>query len=319
MSLDSPFRIYVDPRDCTPAGENRVPDAEGNCICATGYAEKNGACVSPSKKTTIALSVVGSVLGGLVVIFLVIFTVRRVRAIRKLQRDHEAKMLYTMHEAMRSTVNMDYPLHLVDATTFLREGTLRRHEPMRDEHKLRVLDTTSAVDEFIGLGDLVVFFSHQWTAFDAPDHSGEQYKAMTKALRAIAILKGYDDMEGVWVWVDFSCIPQCNASTQALAIRSLAPYASSACAFIIVAPTLRHKNLDIDCDTATYQRRMWCRAEQVCYLMRNGPENMFLGTGDNEEPFKRIDDEWCNESLQVFHGELTDTFPPYNLIGTILQ
>jgi hypothetical protein len=302
---ESPFRIVVAPRDCSVIGENRVPDIDGNCVCAPNTVEKGNNCAEPSQTTARALTIVGSILGALVVGFLIVFTVRRVRAIRKLQRDHERKMLITLDEAMRSTVNLDYPLHLVRAETFLQGGKLRRHELMRDEHKLLVLDTMSDVDRFIEEGRLVVFFSHQWTAFDAPDHTGDQFKAMSKALKAIATIKGYHDYDDVWVWVDYSCIPQCNSSTQALAIRSLAPYASSACAFIVVAPSCQHKDLPSTCDIGTYQRRMWCRAEQVCYLMRNGPDNMYIGTGDDDEPFKRVDEAWFREALLVFHGDLT--------------
>eukprot|EP00586_Coscinodiscus_wailesii_P004455 CAMPEP_0172487068 /NCGR_PEP_ID=MMETSP1066-20121228/15930_1 /TAXON_ID=671091 /ORGANISM="Coscinodiscus wailesii, Strain CCMP2513" /LENGTH=1142 /DNA_ID=CAMNT_0013253441 /DNA_START=382 /DNA_END=3810 /DNA_ORIENTATION=+ len=302
---ESPFRVVVAPRDCSVIGANRVPDIDGNCVCAPNTVEMGNDCAEPSQTTALALTIVGSILGALVIGFLIVFTVRRVRAIRKLQRDHERKMLITLDEAMRSTINLDYPLHLVRAKTFLNGGRLRRHELMRDEYKLFVLDTMSDVDRFIEEGKLVVFFSHQWTAFDAPDHTGEQFKSMIKALQAIATIKGYHDLEDVWVWVDYSCIPQSNSSTQALAIRSLAPYASSACAFIVVAPPCQHKDLPTTCDMATYQRRMWCRAEQVCYLMRNGPDNMYIATGDEEEPFKKVDEEWFREALLVFHGELT--------------
>lgn len=135
-------------------------------------------------------------------------------------------------------------------------------------------------DAFISQGKKVVFFSHQWTAFNHPDPNNHQYNCMVEALHELARRNGWNDnLHDVYVWVDYSCIPQANASVQNLAIRSLAVYASSATYFVVVAPDTKHSDLDDTCDLSTYQRRMWCRAEQVCHSMRNGVENMFLAKG----------------------------------------
>ena len=111
-------------------------------------------------------------------------------------------------------------------------------------------------DAFIQTGKQVVFFSHQWTAFNHPDPSNDQYTCMVDALRELARRNGWNDnLRDVYVWVDYSCIPQANASVQNLAIRSLAVYASSATYFVICAPETKHTDLDDVCDLSTYQRR----------------------------------------------------------------
>ncbi len=130
---------------------------------------------------------------------------------------------------------------------------------------------------------------------------------MVGALRELATEKGWnEDLKDIFVWVDYSCIPQANASVQNLAIRSLAVYASSATYFIICAPDTHHTDLNDVCDLSTYQKRMWCRAEQVCHSLRNGTGGMFLAKGKpGAFEFSPVHSDFFTESLRVFHGELT--------------
>ena len=76
--------------------------------------------------------------------------------------------------------------------------------------------------------------------------------------------------------------------------------------FVICAPETKHMDLDDVCDVGTYQRRMWCRAEQVCHSMRNGRSGMYVASGktDNFE-FKPVESDFFIESLHVFNGQLT--------------
>lgn len=84
----------------------------------------------------------------------------------------------------------------------------------------------------------------------------------------------------------------------------MAAYASSATYFIIVAPDVPHADIEDTCDLVTYQKRMWCRAEQVCHSMRNGTEKMFLADGKHS-PLAPVTSDFFTESLHVFDGELT--------------
>lgn len=245
-------------------------------------------------------------IGAIVLMILAYWVYVTYREKRRLQRAHEQLMEATLNESIRTLHQLDYPLHLVRGDEFAEEGKLRRHEVLRNTHKLTVLDSLPDVDAFVAAGKKIIFFSHQWTSFTSPDPSCHQYETMCAAMKELAARKGWDmSLKDIFVWVDFSCIPQANPSMQNLAIRSLAAYATSATNFIIVAPDTPHAELDTICDLGTYQRRMWCRAEQVCHSMRNGTNGMYLAKGTEGSLHPVPDDFFFGESLHVFNGELT--------------
>ena len=264
----------------------------------------SGTCKETGKAAIIAIIVVCAIVGIAMVVGLVYYSYKRYITYQRIRKSHEQLMEATLYESIQSLHQLDYPLHLVRGDEFVEEGKLMRHEILRNKHKLTILDHLSDVDAFIAVGNHVVFFSHQWTSFDKPDPSGAQYETMCTSMRELARRNGWDEnLTDVFVWVDYSCIPQANASTQNLAIRSLAAYASSATFFIIIAPETAHDDLHDTCDINTYQKRMWCRAEQVCHSMRNGTEGMYLATsGASLEPVKT---DFFIESLHVFDGDLT--------------
>ena len=261
-------------------------------------------CKTDDNNATIIIIVLCSIMGAALLVGVVYFSYKRYRSYIRIKKSHEQLMEATLNESIRSIYQLDYPLHLVRGNEFAEEGKLMRHEVLRNTHKLTVLDSLADVDAFIAAGKHVLFLSHQWTSFTVPDPSNNQYETMVTAMKDLVKRNGWDEsLKDVFVWVDYSCIPQANPSTQNLAIRSLAAYASSATYFVIVAPDTAHADLDDVCDLATYQRRMWCRAEQVCHSMRNGTEGMYLAAAkDGITPVKS---DFFTESLHVFNGELT--------------
>lgn len=263
-----------------------------------------GTCKEAGKSAIIAIIVICTLVGIAIFFGLVYYSYKRYITYQRIRKSHEQLMEATLYESIRSLHQLDYPLHLVRGDEFVKEGKLMRHEVLRNTHKLTVLDSLSDVDAFIAVGKHVVFFSHQWTSFKNPDPSGDQYDVMCASMRVLTRRNGWDEsLKDVFVWVDYSCIPQANSSTQNLAIRSLAAYASSATYFIIIAPETSHADLENTCDINTYQKRMWCRAEQVCHSMRNGTDGMYLATSNASlEPVKN---NFFIESLHVFDGELT--------------
>jgi len=259
--------------------------------------------------TTLIIIVLSSIVGAGVVILVVYFLYKRYKAFQKIKIAHERQMESTLNEATRALRMLDYPLHLISAQDFIKGGKLLQHERLRNSHRLTVLDNLADVDSFIQAGKQVVFFSHQWTAFDAPDPNNHQYEAMIGALHELSKRNGWDpSWNDVFVWVDYSSIPQANPSVQNLAIRSLAVYSSSATSFVVVAPDTPHADLDSVCDLDTYQRRMWCRAEQVCHSMRNGTDGMYLAVTNKETGLVEVTPvkpDFFRESLHVFDGELS--------------
>lgn len=264
-----------------------------------------GTCKETSKTAMVVIIVLCSIVGAAILMGVAYYSYKRYVTYQRIRKAHEQLMEATLSESIRALHQLDYPLHLVRGDEFVAEGKLMRHEVLRNTHKLTVLDSLSDVDAFIAVGKHVIFFSHQWTSFKNPDWFGEQYEAMCVSMRELSRRNGWDEsLRDVFVWVDYSCIPQANPSTQNLAIRSLAAYASSATYFIIIAPETPHADLDEPCDIDTYQKRMWCRAEQVCHSMRNGTEGMYIGVG-GKAPLEPVKNDFFVESLHVFDGELT--------------
>mmetsp|Transcript_5419 Transcript_5419/g.7092 ORF Transcript_5419/g.7092 Transcript_5419/m.7092 type:complete len:986 (+) Transcript_5419:173-3130(+) len=266
-------------------------------------------CKEAEDNSTLVIIVLCSILGAAVLLAVFYFSYKQYKSYKAIKKAHEEHMEKTLNEATRCLRSLEYPLHLLRGDEFISEETLTRHEVMRNTHRLVVLDNIADVDAFVQAGKQIVFFSHQWTSFTKPDPTNHQFKHMVHAVKELAKRNGWDDFRDVFVWVDYSCIPQANASVQNLAIRSLAVYASSATYFVIVAPETQHDDLDHVCDLDTYQRRMWCRAEQVCYSMRNGTGGMFLAGskpgGGGHFDFTPVKSGFFLESLHVFNGELT--------------
>ena len=105
---------------------------------------------------------------------------------------------------------------------------------------------------------------------------------MVAALKHVAAECRWN-LDHVKVWVDYCSIPQACSASQTLAIRSLTVYASSASAFVVVAPDVQHDNTDKLCNLGSYRTRMWCRAEQLCYTLSNGEEQLWIATGSRAE------------------------------------
>ena len=107
---------------------------------------------------------------------------------------------------------------------------------------------------------------------------------------------------------DYSSIPQRNVAQQQIAIRSLVAFASTASAFVIVAPPVRHREEHKLCDAMTYRSRMWTRTEQLCYALRNGTRRMWLVTSPEPRHMRPVDHEadWLTDNLFIFEGTATD-------------
>ena len=82
---------------------------------------------------------------------------------------------------------------------------------------------------------------------------------------------------------------------QKLAINSISNFASCATVFVVIAPEVVHSDTGRVCNYATYQRRMWCKAEQLCHWLHNGQSRMWVAT--------TMDD--CNE-LSKFGAQLLE-------------
>ena len=152
-------------------------------------------------------------------------------------------------------------------------------------------------------GDVFVFLSHQWLGFDEPDPQGIQLVAMKRAVRDCASHANVA-LDRVRVWVDVVSVPQLNSSEQRLAIASLPTFASAGQYFVVVAPDAEHVDTGSVCNSLTYRRRAWCRAEIFSCWARNGTKSMYESTRQGLRSLAS-DDQVLLEALDVFGGAMT--------------
>ena len=106
--------------------------------------------------------------------------------------------------------------------------------------------------------------------------------------------------------MDFASISQRHRTMQSLAIASLPAYAAQSDAFVVVAPTTTHTDLDTPCDFASYSVRGWCRAEVMSKVCGSGLLNMFISSERGFRPVTMDDPILRDLSLfDVYSGDFT--------------
>ena len=141
---------------------------------------------------------------------------------------------------------------------------------------------------------------------------------MVASLRRVIRERQWDE-EDVQVWVDLASIPQNTPLLKQLAVQTIACYCAAAHAFIICAPTTVHADTGKVCDVASYQRRMWCRCEQLCHVMRKGTSSMWCATTvDDCKPLGELGREWLMAVLRVFEGDVTEEKDKLSIVLPIL-
>eukprot|EP00929_Paragymnodinium_shiwhaense_P024884 TRINITY_DN1518_c0_g3_i1.p1 TRINITY_DN1518_c0_g3~~TRINITY_DN1518_c0_g3_i1.p1 ORF type:complete len:1853 (+),score=274.62 TRINITY_DN1518_c0_g3_i1:75-5633(+) len=219
-------------------------------------------------------------------------------------------------EAMQVVSEINFPVVLLRSSDLFKFNKIPSHEEARASGALIFLDTKAEAEAFLGLtspgsseddesaseqadgvistytgfhqsGRFAVFFSHQWTGHSKPDPEGKQFQAICDALHALGRRENKDPAD-FYAWVDYFSIPQANLRFQSMAINSLPVYASLLQAFVIVAPNVKHFDTGQPCDMDSYQRRGWCRAEQLCHRARRGSRHMFLAEGCSIRPLDGV-------------------------------
>ena len=156
-----------------------------------------------------AVHAVVSMLGGSLCLALTVSACWLTSTLRQRQR-----LLAKQQEARKETVeaaasyssSLGCPFVLVRATDFIDFGRLVKYEHLREEGKLRVLDTVEKLKKF-RQKFLILFLSHQSFAWGVPDPSGMHHKTMCAAARTIAKVANVG-LDSVFLWVDFSSVPQ---------------------------------------------------------------------------------------------------------------
>lgn len=225
----------------------------------------------------------------------------------KAERQNAERELLWIKEAIATTRQVEHSVVLVPADVFLLLDVLREHETLRNSGKLIYRDTLQELGSDEHESQFYIFISHQWTSWTEPDPTGKQYKVMAAAVRAIAASYNWP-LERVLVWVDYCSIPQRCVASQKNAIRSLCAFASHASAFVIVAPPVEHREEGCLCDIASYQSRMWTRAEQLAFMLRCSTRNMWIATSCEAGTIARAScrNGWIKDNMFIFEGNASD-------------
>mmetsp|Transcript_31836 Transcript_31836/g.98326 ORF Transcript_31836/g.98326 Transcript_31836/m.98326 type:complete len:1483 (-) Transcript_31836:122-4570(-) len=306
--------------------------------CADGEVCKQNGCVPEESKSSrsrrsrrklrqlrrgvaIAALVFACVMVLALCVFFGVYARRVVRTKDELETERVRVVRDQVDSARQWVEDFQAPFCVVAADTFIALGALRPHEALRDgprdadddecdkQHtRLEFYDSVDDVERARRGGAVFVFLSHQWLGHAHPDPAGIHYKAMCRALQAVAEDAGVA-LSAVRAWVDVSSIPQANQATQSLAVASLPTFASCVDYFIVVAPDTEHVTTGCGCDAATYRKRAWCRAEVVACWARRGADRMFVATNRGLRPLF-VDtgdgvDTYLEECLEVFAGDLT--------------
>ena len=194
----------------------------------------------------------------------------------------------------RSTATEEqYPMWVVPLHHFLALKHLKPHAQMRAERKL--VQWTGEMKE----EGTVIYISHQWTAFDHPDHSGKQLRSLQRMLERMVMgrvpdidapftdkqflqgqVKIYSRewgglLKNCFIWIDYASVPQkgltlASKIDHAQAIESIPAYIERSKLFFVLCPKINHRDLaDTVCDEASCLDHGWCRAEMTALLLSN--------------------------------------------------
>jgi len=233
------------------------------------------------------------------------------KRINSLEEEDARRVQGTVMDAIYKTVELGHPMVLVNAQTFVNNGRLVSYEVLRDRGKLTVLDTLAKIAAFASV-HLMIFFSHQWLAWNDPDPDGVHFRAMARAVARLQQMlpnpTGSDmaALSDIYVWVDYSSIAQEHRGMQLMAVQSLHTYSSVCHAFVVIAPPSHHHSTGLPCDLESYDSRGWCRAETVSKVLGSGWDNIYIidsSEGDLKEA--GADELMSCLSLHPFQGEFS--------------
>jgi hypothetical protein len=131
------------------------------------------------------------------------------------------------------------------------------HEEARRAGVLNVHDTWHEAVAF-AKETPVLFVSHQWLASDVPDPNNVHYASIIVAARLMAEELGLESEDEIYIWLDYTSIPQKCKSALWAAVSSLTAYAALGRYFVICCPPTVHGNSGLAMGGDTYLARGWC-------------------------------------------------------------
>lgn len=180
-------------------------------------------------------------------------------------------------DAEAYTASLAFPMAVVGVSNFLQLGCLVPFETLRNDGKLRFLDTFQKIRDLQQNG-AVIFVSHLWLGWSTPDPDGVHFEAVCAAVLEACrmVTLATDRLDRVFIWIDFCSIPQDHVATRELAVSSVPLYAAVSDVFIAVAPPATHSELHLEVGMSAHLRGGWCRAELLARVVGAGVRNLFF-------------------------------------------
>jgi len=124
--------------------------------------------------------------------------------------------------------------------------------------------------------------------------------------------------EDIYIWIDYSSIPQKNRSSQTAAIDTIANYAALSKYFVVTAPAATHADTGLSCNVSTYLSRGWCRLEQWAAMASSTAfDHMYLCDGGDLHSISERQ-ALMAQSVDVFEAEFTCPSDKERLVNVVL-
>jgi len=235
------------------------------------------------------------------------------RRLHGAREELEKKRLERLQRAVDAVHTCEHPMVVLSLADLAARGRLPPHEAVRGE-----LVFLEDYDEVVAFAreNSILFVSHQWLSFSEPDPDGAHFDAVCRAGELIA-RRGRLAPEDLYVWIDYSSVPQRNSTSQANACASLAVYANASRYFVAVCPEAVHKDTGRAVGPATYLARGWCRLEMWAMMSKpGGASAMFTYDGQLRPIAGRRD--WYDAALRVFGGRFSREGDKVKIVDTVL-
>eukprot|EP00966_Prymnesium_polylepis_P217282 5028679-Prymnesium_polylepis.2 len=262
--------------------------------------------------------VLGSVVGGSLLLGSLLlgrYAVKRYRAAVAAKLELERSNKSRVQTAVKQVQTLLYPFCVTKYSDFSSWGLLLPHEDVRNVGQLLMFDTWELACAF-AQSNRILFVSHQWLGRDYPDPNNVHYPVIVEAAKAICTAFGISETE-LYVWVDYSSIPQLCKASLSSAVASLSVYIAMCKYFLICTPEAQHTDRKIPVNGATYLRRGWCRFEQWARLTTGGLQDMYIFRSHQLEMLS-AEPAWVAESINVFTGEFNNEGDMKELVNLVL-
>jgi hypothetical protein len=127
-----------------------------------------------------------------------------------------------------------------------------------------------------------------------------------------------DNDDEIWLWIDYTSIPQRLATLQLLSIHSLFIYAGLSTYFLIVTPSVKNHVTGRSFDLSTYMLRGWCRLE--CWArFSESTDKVFVAVGTEQDfDLKPAHHEPSvfKDCLAIYTANFTDAHDKKKLVDT---